>query len=135
MKWPFLLLNHNSVGTEMRQASTKEWQWMDKSLKVNGRVSEACDNLVLCSSTSHSQESMQDGTKYITYLDFSSQRIAMLTREIWVHTDMEGMISGRKGKDGIESWCRNKFNILTCRVIRQGDYTIIWSWVSQHVHK
>jgi hypothetical protein len=43
----------------------------------------------------------------------------MLTREIWVHTDIEGMISGCKGKDGFESWCRNKFNILTCR----GDMT------------
>jgi hypothetical protein len=98
---------------------------MDKSPKVNGRVSKAWDNLVLCSSTSPSQESIQDGILYIRYLDFSSQRIAMLTREMWVHTDMEGMISGHKGKDGLESWCRNKFNILSCGVIRQVDYTII----------
>jgi hypothetical protein len=78
---------------------------MDKSPKVNSRVSEAWDNLVLCSSASPSQESIQDGILYIRYLDFSSQRIAMLTREIWVHTDMEGMISRHKGKDGLESWC------------------------------
>jgi hypothetical protein len=92
LKWPFLLLNHNPLGTEMWQETTKECDkgWINPQKLNGGRVSEsAWDNLVLCSSTNPSQESIQDGILYIRYLDFSSQRIAMLTTEIWVHTDLE----------------------------------------------